>query len=105
MEWNVITYDINNREFEVYNVFRHAGVKQDIIRARKKFKDKGEFAEEVRRSLMYYLWSKTEWEILLAPWPYHENDKMKKVDVYWQIMNNWERFIDYVWEHRAALKE
>lgn len=31
---------------------------------------------------------------------YHD----KKIDVYEQVMNNWDIFIDYLWDHRKELK-
>ena len=47
------------------------------------------------------LLGKCEYEVLISPRPYNpERDKMTKVDVYWQIRNNWDAFIAYVWEHR-----
>lgn len=69
----------------------------------KKHKTKDEFAEALRRSLMYYFWSKCEWEVLISPWCGSKKDKAIKVDVYWQVMNNWEIFLDYVWysKHKA----
>ena len=37
--------------------------------------------------------------------PEHNRYKVKKIDAYDQVMNNWERFIDYLWENRDELKE
>ncbi len=79
----------------------------DIEKAFKKCKTKEEFAEALRHSLMYYFWSKCEWEVLISPWFGSRNTKDIKVDVYWQIKNNWEIFVDYVWnsrEHKALVK-
>ena len=42
---------------------------------------------------MYYFWSKCEWEVLISPWV-GGNDEEIKVDVAWQIMNNWDVFVD-----------
>ena len=46
---------------------------------------------------MYYFWSKYEWEIIIQPWGSKPELAEKKVDVAWQVLNNWERFEDYVW--------
>jgi hypothetical protein len=69
----------------------------------KKRKNREEFAEGLRRSLMYYLWSKCEWEVLVSPWCGSRNKQSLKIDAYWQIMNNWDVFLDYVWENRKEI--
>lgn len=150
--WNVYCGNFNAREIKVYNVFDHFGFYNACVKAKKKFRDDKEgFAEEVRSNLMYYFWSKCEWEILLDRWPDGEwsalrttmkirdmvdmyrsagqkcdgwmisenvmdrnvtlraypewNDgRREKIDVYEQVHNNWEPFIDYLWEHRKELK-
>lgn len=150
--WNVYYGNFNSREIEVVNVFDHGGFYNDCVKAKKKFKeDKEGFADEVRRSLHYYFWSKCEWEIILSHWPSGElyemqkelkvgelrkalqdagveydtparpwikddtsvtihvfpeycKDRDLKIDVCQQVMNNWDIFIDYLWEHRRELK-
>lgn len=145
--WNVYIGDFNSGEIKEWNVFNHWAFYDDCVKAKKKFKkDKEAFAKEIRSSLMYYFWSKCEWEIILDHWPSgehynmrkiftleemhndlkypedkllgapdrrfqvrvfpeHNRYKVKKIDVYDQVMNNWERFIDYLWENRDKLKE
>jgi hypothetical protein len=92
-----------------------------------KFTDKKRFAEQVESALMSRYWCKSEWEIILTDWPTHittdevsrlnnEVDDYKKeygkdpyslcvnlrteekIDVYDQVMMNWNIFIDYFWE-------
>ena len=52
---------------------------------------------------MYYFWAKCEWEVLIKPWVGGKGVEDKKVDVCWQIMNNWDAFVDYVWNNRKKL--
>lgn len=105
LTWNVIYGNFNSREIEIYNIFRHWAFKQDCVKAAKKFMDNKEsFADEVRKSLMYYFWSKCEWEVIVQHWPNNERFHDKKIDVYSQVMMNWDIFIDYLWEHRKELK-
>lgn len=52
---------------------------------------------------MYYFWAKCEWEVLVAPWISPLESEKKKVDVCWQIMNNWDVFVDYTWANRKKL--
>lgn len=150
--WNVYYGDFNSREIKTINIFDHWSFYESCLKAKRKFKDDKEgFAEEVRSNLMYYFWSKCEWEILLDHWPDGEwselrttmkirdmvdmyqkagkncdiariNDSVmdrdvtlkvfpewnmrrrEKIDVYEQVMNNWEPFINYLWDHRKELK-
>ena len=66
-------------------------------------KTKDEFSKELRSALMYYYWAKCEWEVVITPWVSTDDTKNIKVDVYWQVMNNWKVFLDYVWENRKKL--
>ena len=59
----------------------------------------------VRNSLRYYYWSKCEWEIVLSDWPPSETFKKEKVDVYSQVVLNWDIFSEYIWENRKQLKD
>lgn len=144
--WNVYYGNFNKREIQTFNIFDHAAFYESCVKAKKKFKEDREgFAEEVRRSLQYYFWSKAEWEIILDHWPSGElyelrlgstigeirsmfdyGDKYEwmspgreviikvfpkdypkqsmKIDVYEQVMNNWDVFIEYMWNNRKELK-
>lgn len=131
--WNVFIEDWNGKKIEVYNVFEHGSFWNALINVKKKFKEFDEFAQEVRRDLMYYFWSKSEWEIILTSWPpYVDSDEIdrlvkerqehidnygkffinnarlvvgEKVDVYDQVMLNWDNFIKYVWENKKLIKK
>ena len=105
LEWNVYIGGFNSRRIEVYNIFDHGGFLGDCKKAARKYaKDRDAFADAVHRSLQYYFWSKCEWEIIIDHWPHHDAWKDAKVDVYAQVMLNWDRFADYVWEHALELR-
>ena len=98
LEWNVYVEYINHRRIEIYNIFEHAGFKEDCDKAWKEYKDNSQkFAECVKRSLMYYFWSKCEWEIILSDFFPSDSFKKEKIDVYDQVRLNWNIFINYVW--------
>lgn len=106
LSWNVYVEDFNNKEILVYNIFRHYGFMCDCVKIAKKYRtDKDAFAEEIRRSLMYYFWSKCEWEIILDSWPGREGFRQEKIDVYDQVRMNWDAFVDWLWNNRAELKK
>lgn len=105
LEWNVYVSNFNGKRIETDNVFEHGGFIKDCQEAYKKYKDdKDAFLEKVRRSLMYYYWSKTEWEIIISHWPPRENAQDMKIDVFDQVMLNWPIFSEYVWNNRDEFK-
>ena len=105
---------------------------------KKKCNTKEEFAEALRREMMWRYWSKCEWEliirltedgrVILSPWVGCRNpDEVEidvnditnfdwkgfaeehigkqifkneaKIDVYDQLMWQWDSFVDYVWNY------
>lgn len=134
LQWNVLCHNINTKSIEVYNIFKHVSFFDDIKKLFKKNLPKDEFALQLKRDVMYYFWSKAEWEIILTSfptyidsseldrlneehiefneqfghYPYKSNinlDIGRKIDVYEQIMMNWQVFVDYVWDAKEKRKE
>lgn len=100
LKWNVIIGNFNHKEIETYNIFNHYYFKEDCDKAWKNNKyDFDAFSKEVKRSLMYYFWSKCEWEVIVSHWPPSERFEDKKIDVYEQVIMNWDVFIVYLWNH------
>ena len=104
MQWYVYYHDINTQKIKLYNVFRHSSFEEDIKKIAKKYTDKTEFCEQLRRSAMYWFWSKAEWEVLIYPWCGGRDGIEIKIDVYDQIKANWEIFADYVWNNTRGKK-
>lgn len=152
LSWNVYIGDFNSGKIKCWNIFNHWFFYDSCVKAKKKYKDNMEgFAEDVRSNLMYYFWSKCEYEVVIQPWPSgelyelredvkirHLNQMMseagikyprsntfrlqedrevtihvfpkdnvfhdRKIDVYEQVMNNWDIFIRYLWDNRKQLK-
>ena len=102
--WNVYYQNRTTRKITTFNALSHGGVLKDIVKATKKCKTKEEFAEALEHTLMYYYWSKCEWEIILSPWPPRDSEQDIKIDVYDQIKLNWDHFVDYVWNERKNIK-
>jgi hypothetical protein len=127
LAYYVYIENINKRKIEKYNVLND-GIVEEILKRTKDFIDKKSFSEEVERIIMYHYWSRSEWEVILTDWPPHmKTDELtklnneveryqkdygkepyslvinlstaEKIDVYDQVMMNWNIFIDYVWEN------
>lgn len=108
LKWNVFYHDINRQKITTFNIFDHWKFTEDVQKSLKKIKDKDEFAEQLRRDLFYYFGSKCEYEVIIAPWVGGRNTDDIKVDIYTQVMNNFDIFCDYVWnskQHRTRRKK
>lgn len=108
LKWNVFYHDINKQKITTFNIFNHWKFAEDTQKNLKKFKDKDEFAEELRCDLFYYFGSKCEYEIVVKPWAGGRGHEDIKVDIYTQVRNNWDVFVDYVWNskiHRPRKKK
>jgi len=105
MQWYVFVENFNGKKVEKYNIFEHERFAEDVKKIYKKYKnDFDSFSIEVRKSLMYYFWSKCEWEIILSGWPSRDDFCEKKIDVFEQVNMNYEVFIKYVWDMAHARK-
>ena len=102
LRWIVFYYNVNKGSVERWNVFENYRFVDDCIKARTKCKDDKEgFLKAVKSSLMYYYWSKAEWEIVI--YGFFRDVGEQKVDVYDQVMLNWEIFSEYIWNNRKDL--
>ena len=132
LAYYVYIENFNLRKIEKYNVLSEHII-ECIKKETKDINEKSDFAERVKRILMYHFWSKSEWEVIITDWPAHievvevtrlerERDEYfgrynklpyslgvnlkvaEKIDVYDQIMLNWEIFIDYLWNNLVGGK-
>lgn len=94
--WNVYSFNLNSNVIKPFNIFCHNKFKKDVVNNLKECNDKDEFAEKLKSNLRYYFWSKCEWEIYIN---WFDNDELK-VDVYDQVMLNWNVFLNYVWNSK-----
>lgn len=129
--WNV--FNEQDGEILPINIFEYNyKFLEDLLIAKQKYNDNFEkFAEEVRKSLQYCYWSRSEYETIITSWPpYIESEELDrlnkekeihlekhgnfyrevvelnvshKIDIYTQIMMNWDRFIDYIWNNKHLL--
>lgn len=100
MKWMVWRHDHNKQKIINWNIFEHYNFNKDVIRDLRDYDDKEEFARILNSNLLYYFWSKSEYEIILGPWCGSAEER--KIDIYQQIMLNKEQFIDYVWSFKKG---
>ena len=128
MTWNVFCENINRKEIVKYNIFNHSGFANEVDELIKEDVTRDEFDEKLRMILFYYFGSKAEYEVVITSWVPHiskeefdrlnieyekhnqqwgyypyalsiEPDVGRKVDIYSQVMMNWEQFVEYVWNN------
>lgn len=96
MEWNVYYYNCNANKMQSYNVLR--GREDTIKKMKRKAKSFDEFKEELRREMMYYFWSKFEWEMTISSYGgLTDGSEAMRIDAWEQIKLNWNRFAEYCW--------
>ena len=129
MEWYVYYHDINKQKIVTFNIFDHCRFDESVRKSLKKTNDKDVFAKKLKGDLLYYFWAKCEYEVIITSFPtyittneldslnkkrelckekYNKNPKRLdvnleteiKIDVYSQVMNNWNVFLDYVWNNK-----
>ena len=99
IEWYVYYHDSNAQKIIRWNVFNHCSFKNEVNKILQEKLNKEIFSEKLKREVMYYFWSKCEYEIILSPWTGRADDI--KIDVYDQIMMNFDRFVDYCWSFKS----
>ena len=100
LSWLVTYYDCNTDKIKYYDILKY---REDFIKKlKKKCVTKEEFAEKMNREMMYYFWSKCEWEVIieldddgrvwLSPWVGSRNNE--KVDVTDRTDFDWKGFAE-----------
>lgn len=104
--WNVYRESFENGEIKEHNIFHHDGFAKGVKKLLQECNDKDEFCKKLKSELMYYYWSKAEWEVIVSPWLNYRTrkEKERKIDVYDQVMLNWEQFSDYIWNYGKSRK-
>lgn len=89
LEYNVFLCDRNFRGqgLTLYNIFDHGGLCQYIPKILKESKSRDDFRQLLNSELMYYFWSKCEYEYLIDG---------HKIDVYDQLKGNLDFLCDYI---------
>lgn len=109
LEWNVYIGNFNSGRIELHNVFEHGSLLIELGKDARKYKDNKEaFIDRLKTEMMYYYWSKCEWEVVVSHWPpskFSDRFRDKKIDVFDQVNANWDKFAEYVWENRKELSK
>lgn len=66
--------------------------------------DFDKFSKEVRSNLMCEYWARCEYEVFISDM-FSPEESAIKVDIYQQVMMNWDNFISYLWENRKLISK
>lgn len=101
LEWKVYCFNHNRQKIEEFNIFDHYTFTKYVKEALIKYEhDKEKFTEQLKSELRYYFWGKAEHEIIITCWCGGDSKKVaKKIDIYDQVMMNWDKFIEYTWNN------
>lgn len=113
--WKVFTIDFSDDTAKQTDIFQHGRFVDDLGKVAKEYdknlkggvseiEARAKFDEQVRCNLLYFFWAKFEWEILIVPLITRGESIECKVDVYTQVMQNWDVFREYVFANRAFFK-
>lgn len=100
MEWYVLNYNFNLKKIEPINIFNYGNFLKDIKEIYKEYIERKEdiefFENKINSELLYYFWSKREYEISVGDLFEKDLEKYEKIDVYYQIKMNFKVFIEYL---------
>ena len=101
LKWDVYRYNINRGEIEVFNIFEHYSF-SEYVKKSLELNDKDGYIKQLKSELMYYFWSKAEWElvievandkrIFLIPWCGCREPEKVKIDVTNDTKFDWRGF-------------
>ena len=102
LHWYVLIHDFNAKEITRYDIFANLKFKNALIKlvkpGSKLIPDYKDFSEQLKHQLRYCFWAQCEYEILVAGWPPIDGrPEETKIDVYEQILLNYDCFAEYVY--------
>ena len=96
-KWNVWIWDFNHDKLEQYDVVPMLLRELKSLRKDDFPMDKKSMDKELKSWARYHFWSKCEYEMIVHGWPEQKNDE--KVDVYNQLVLNWDTFSEAFWKN------
>ena len=67
IEWYVYYHDFNAQKIIKWNVYNHGTKAEKVNKLLQENLSRDEFENSLKKYLMYYFWSKCEYEIILSP--------------------------------------
>lgn len=113
LSWLVTEFDVNKQTIEYYDILKYR--EDEIKKMKKKSTTKEEFAELLKREMMWRFWSKCEHELIieraedgniwLIPWAGCRDEQKTKICVTDRDDYDWKGFADKYIDTRYGNKE
>lgn len=107
-EWYVfINDDFNGKGIGKFNVFNSVKFKRGLLDIKKRLKKNPSLdcKSEIEKELMYCFWGKCEYEVVIGSLFSKDISDFDKIDIYDQVMLNFDKFAEYVIGVLPKLKE
>lgn len=104
MKWYVYYHNMNRKEISKFDIFKHTSFEEDVKKHLKTSTDLAVFKEKLESSLRYWFWCKSEYEVLISAWCGGNGEETIKVDIFSQVMLNFDVFAEYCWGFRKGKK-
>lgn len=101
LTWNVFLYDCKFKKIGIFNIFDHSKFREDVEEILSLGLFRKGFDSRLEKTLSYYFWCKSEYEVIISPWIGNDIAE-RKVDIFTQVKLNWKQFSDYVWSQRKC---
>ena len=96
-KWNVWIWNVNNDILEQYDVVPMLLRELKSLRKEDFPMNKRSMDKELTTWAQYYFWARGEYEMIVQG--LHKKDNEEKVDVYDQLMLNWDTFSEAFWKN------
>lgn len=98
LKWNVFLYNYNLKKVIVYNVLQSNSLIDEIHKAynKKEIIDYESLRDKIHGYILYHFWCKSEYEIAIGGLFTKNELELVKIDIYTQLMINFDRFIEYI---------
>lgn len=97
LKWNVLHEDFNTRKIEPYNILGYSFAETLAKDIRKyKIENREQLKDHLKKEFMYHYWSKAEFEIVVGGVFSKCPDDYNKIDIWDQILLNFDNIIDYI---------
>ena len=102
LKWYAVMHDFNKNELTYTNVLGERFSEEILKRIKSKkdyfrIYDYESLKEQVRQYLMYYYWSKSEYEVLVTGLHSKMDEKdIHKIDIWYQLEPNLDRICEYI---------
>ena len=96
----ILNYNFKLKKIEPINIFNYGNLLEEIKEIYKEYIERKEdikfFENKINSQLLYYFWSRREYEISVGDLFEKDLEKYEKIDVYYQIKMNFKAFIEYL---------